>query len=63
MAKSVARMMRRLLDDPKVFSYLILVLYTLNSTRWLFARNWGQALYWAAAFLITFSVTFLMGTK
>lgn len=55
--------MRRLLDDPKVFSYLILVLYTLNSTRWLFARNWGQALYWAAAFLITFSVTFLMGAK
>jgi hypothetical protein len=51
---------KRLLEDPKVFSYVILVLYTLNSSRWLYARNYGQALYWFAAFLITFSVTFLM---
>jgi hypothetical protein len=52
--------MRRLLDDPKIFSYVILVLYMLNSSRWLYARNYGQALYWFAAFLITFSVMFLM---
>jgi hypothetical protein len=55
--------MRRLLEDPKLFSYVILVLYACNSTRWLFARNWGQSLYWFAALLITTSVTFLMGAK
>ena len=53
--------MKRLIEDPKIFSYVILVLYTLNSSRWVYARNWGQALYWFAAFLITFSVTFLVG--
>ncbi len=40
--------MKRLLEDPRMFSYLILVLYTLNSSRWLIARNYGQALYWFA---------------
>lgn len=51
------------MKDPRLFSYVILVLYVCNSTRWVFAGNWGQALYWLAAFLITFSVTFMMGAK
>lgn len=51
------------LADPKVFSYLILSLYVLNSLRWFWHGNIGQGVYWAAAFAITFSVTFLMGAK
>lgn len=43
--------------SPKVFNYLILSLYLLNSVRWAFAGSWGDCLYWAAAFQITAAVT------
>lgn len=43
--------------DPKVFNYLILSLYLLNSLRWGIAGSWGDCLYWAAAFQITAAVT------
>ena len=44
--------------DPRVFNYIVLVLYALNCIRWIFAGSWGDALYWFAAFQITFAVTF-----
>jgi hypothetical protein len=53
--------MTKFIEDPRLFSFIILGLYTCNVLRWVFARNLGQAVYWAAAFMITFSVTFLMG--
>ena len=45
------------LFDPKIFNYVILTLYCLNSVRWVIAGSWGDALYWFAAFQITAAVT------
>jgi len=47
----------KLLLDPKIFNYIIMTLYVLNSLRWAYARSWGDALYWIAAFQITAAVT------
>lgn len=44
--------------DRAVFNYVILTLYVLNAGRWAVAGSWGDALYWFAAFQITFAVTF-----
>lgn len=49
-----------ILLDPKLFNYLILTMYFLNTVRWAFERNVGQIVYWLGAFIITFAVTFLM---
>lgn len=52
--------MRQLLLDPKIFNYVIMVLYLLNAGRWAIARSAGDACYWLSALGITASVTFLM---
>jgi hypothetical protein len=49
-----------ILLDPKFFNYLIMSLYFINSARWLIASNYGQFTYWAGAFIITYSVTFMV---
>jgi hypothetical protein len=46
------------LFDPKVFNYLIMVLYVLNAGRWAFAGKWADTCYWLSAFAITATVTF-----
>lgn len=46
-----------LIFDPKIFNYIILALYAVNSLRWAFAGSWGDCLYWLAAFQITAAVT------
>ncbi len=51
--------MRELLLDPKMFNYIILVLYALNATRWALARSLADVCYWLSAFAITATVTFL----
>lgn len=53
--------MTKLLLDPKVFNYLILVLYALNAARWAYARSLADVCYWISAFSITATVTFLYG--
>ena len=45
--------------DPRVFNYVILVLYALNVARWAFAKSLADACYWVCAFGITATVTFL----
>jgi hypothetical protein len=50
---------RELLLDPKVFNYVIMVLYALNAGRWAHERAWGNVVYWLSALGITASVTFL----
>jgi hypothetical protein len=45
------------LFDPKIFNYVIMVLYVLNSARWAVHGSWGDAAYWVSAFAITASVT------
>lgn len=42
---------------PKLFNYVILTLYLLNSGWWAWHKSWGDALYWIAAFQITAAVT------
>lgn len=45
--------------DPRVFNYVILVLYALNVVRWAIAGSTADACYWASAAAITATVTFL----
>lgn len=46
------------LTDPRFFNFFIMGLYALNSVRWLVEGEGWKAVYWAAALLITASVTF-----
>lgn len=46
-----------LLFDPKIFNYVILVLYALNAGRWALAGRWVDVCYWISAFGITATVT------
>ena len=45
-------------SDPKIFNYVIMTLYALNSVRWGFAGKWADVCYWLSAFAITATVTF-----
>lgn len=47
-----------IISDPKAFNYLIMVLYMLNSIRWLVHGNYADACYWLSALAITATVTF-----
>jgi hypothetical protein len=51
--------MRALLTDPKLFNYVIMVLYALNAGRWAYQRNVADCCYWLSALAITATVTFL----
>lgn len=51
--------MIRLLLDPKIFNYLIMVLYLLNAVRWAVHGTVADACYWLSALAITATVTFL----
>jgi hypothetical protein len=45
------------MKDPRIFNYVIMSLYLLNSIRWAFAGKWGDVAYWISACCITASVT------
>lgn len=45
--------------DPRLFNVILLVLFALTTIRWAFAGSPRQTLYWAAAFLLNYAVTFL----
>ena len=49
----------RFLFDPKLFNYVIMVLYGLNAIRWAFAGKVADVCYWLSALAITATVTFL----
>lgn len=49
----------KLLTDPKVFNYVIMILYALNVARWGYAGKIADVCYWLSAFSITATVTFL----
>jgi hypothetical protein len=44
--------------DPKIFNYLIMSLYVINSISWACRGGQAQFWYWICAFGITASVTF-----
>lgn len=46
-----------LLLDPKIFNYVIMTLYVLNSARWAFNGSVADVCYWLSAFAITATVT------
>lgn len=45
--------------DPKLFNYVIMVLYLCNAIRWACAKNAADTCYWLSALCITATVTFL----
>jgi hypothetical protein len=49
----------KFLADPKVFNYIIMVLYTLNALRWALDKKYADTCYWLSALAITATVTFL----
>lgn len=49
----------KLLLDPRVFNYVIMVLYLLNAARWAYAGKVADVCYWLSALSITATVTFL----
>lgn len=48
------------LKDPKIFNYIILILYILCAVRWAFEKNYGQFIYWVGAIILTYAITFLI---
>lgn len=51
--------MMSLLLDPKIFNYVIMVMYGLNVLRWSLAGSLKDVCYWLSALAITATVTFL----
>lgn len=49
----------KLLLDPKLFNYVIMVLYGLNACRWAMSGKIADVCYWLSALAITATVTFL----
>lgn len=45
--------------DPKVFNYVIMIMYILNALRWAYESKWADVCYWLSALAITATVTFL----
>ena len=43
--------------DPKVFNYIIMALYLINTVNWAVRGYWGDAWYWISAASITAAVT------
>jgi hypothetical protein len=50
--------MRQILLDPRLFSFIIMTLYTLNAARWAIHGSWADVCYWLSALAITLTVTF-----
>lgn len=48
----------KLLLDPRLFNYVIMILYALSAGRWGFAHKWADMSYWLSALAITATVTF-----
>lgn len=46
-----------LFENPKLFNYVIMSLYILNSGWWAWHRKYTDMFYWLSAFAITATVT------
>jgi hypothetical protein len=51
--------MMKILLDPKIFNYVIMVLYALNAARWAYEGKINGVCYWLSALSITATVSFL----
>jgi hypothetical protein len=45
------------IQDPRLFNFVIMSLYAINSARWAFAGRWADCSYWLCALGITATVT------
>lgn len=54
------KLLLNLLLDPKIFNYVIMVLYTTNIVNYAVRGQWNSAWYWFSALSITASVTFII---
>jgi hypothetical protein len=43
--------------DPKLFNYVLVILYAANASRWALHGSWVDAAYWLGALIITIAVT------
>jgi len=43
--------------NPKIFNYVIMCLYLLNSGWWAYHGKWADSCYWISACAITATVT------
>jgi hypothetical protein len=50
--------MLRLLSDPRLFNCMLLFLNLCAAVRWAASGRWWNAVYWLAAFTLTFVITF-----
>lgn len=46
------------LFDPRIFNFVIMSLYLVNSVRWLIHGSWADTCYWLSALAINATVTF-----
>lgn len=55
--------MMAILLDPKLFNYLVVILYALAMVRWGFQRDWIQCAYWffCTGMLVMFNM--MVGAK
>lgn len=47
-----------MLRDPRLFNFVIMLLYALNAGRWAYQGSWADVCYWVSALGITATVTF-----
>jgi hypothetical protein len=43
--------------DPRLFNYIILILFALAAIRWGYEGKWGDCLYWVSAIGLNAAVT------
>ena len=46
-----------ILLDPRIFNYVLMVLYAANLVRWAIQRSWSDAFYWTGALIINAAIT------
>ncbi len=47
-----------ILLDPRIFNYMILILFALATVRWTIAGQYWEALYWFGALILNIAVTY-----
>lgn len=55
----ILELMIKLISDPRIFNYVIIVLHALNVMRWAYHKSLADTCYWASALGITLTITFL----
>ena len=46
-----------MLTDPRLFNYIIMVVFLLAAARWAYERQWADVIYWVCSFGLTAAIT------